>query len=231
MTEPIYKRQPECSATMPPVMRANSTRRKPAARIMSAKVAGGGNWRIELGEVAIRFRIAGDHAAERRNDVERVEIIEPVETGHVHARELEAEKVPAWAQYAERLRQGGVDTRHVADAERDRVGVEALVGKDQRFSVAFREDYVLRKVALDGTLAPDLQHIGIDVADRDPRAGAAGTRQAERHVAGTARHIEHRESAGVVWRLHGTSPTRPSTPGAARPTSGRSSGRSGARPR
>src|SRR6476620_9825083 len=70
-----------------------------------------------LGEVAIGFGIAGDHATERRADVERVEIINPVEARHIHVRELEAEKVPAWAQHAERLRQRGVDTWHVADPE------------------------------------------------------------------------------------------------------------------
>ena len=42
-----HKRQPECSATMPPVIGVNVTRRKPAARIMSAKTFGRGNLRID----------------------------------------------------------------------------------------------------------------------------------------------------------------------------------------
>ena len=42
-----HKRQPECSATIPPVMRWNATRRKPAVRIMSAKVSGRGKRRID----------------------------------------------------------------------------------------------------------------------------------------------------------------------------------------
>ena len=42
-----HNRQPECSATMPPVMRWNATRRKPAARIISANASGRGNRRID----------------------------------------------------------------------------------------------------------------------------------------------------------------------------------------
>ena len=42
-----HNRQPECSATMPPVMRWNETRAKPAARIISAKASGRGKRRID----------------------------------------------------------------------------------------------------------------------------------------------------------------------------------------
>ena len=42
-----HNRQPECSATMPPVMRWNETRRKPAARIISANASGRGKRRID----------------------------------------------------------------------------------------------------------------------------------------------------------------------------------------
>jgi len=38
-----HKRQPECSATMPPEKLCQPTREKPAARIISAKAAGRGN--------------------------------------------------------------------------------------------------------------------------------------------------------------------------------------------
>ena len=42
-----HSRQPECSATMPPVMGVNDTRRKPAASIIVAKAFGLGNFRID----------------------------------------------------------------------------------------------------------------------------------------------------------------------------------------
>ena len=41
-----HKRQPECSATMPPERISHFTREKPAARIISAKALGLGNFRI-----------------------------------------------------------------------------------------------------------------------------------------------------------------------------------------
>jgi len=42
-----HKRQPECSATMPPLNTRCDTRPKPAARIMSAKASGRGKRRID----------------------------------------------------------------------------------------------------------------------------------------------------------------------------------------
>ena len=42
-----HSRQPECSATMPPLMRWNDTRPKPAVRIMPANASGRGKRRID----------------------------------------------------------------------------------------------------------------------------------------------------------------------------------------
>jgi hypothetical protein len=42
-----HNRQPECSATIPPLMRWNETRAKPAVRIISAKACGAGKRRID----------------------------------------------------------------------------------------------------------------------------------------------------------------------------------------
>ena len=42
-----HKRQPECSATMPPDMMSHLTRENPASRIISANALGLGNWRID----------------------------------------------------------------------------------------------------------------------------------------------------------------------------------------
>ena len=42
-----HKRQPECSATIPPVRLSHFTRENPAARIISAKALGLGNLRID----------------------------------------------------------------------------------------------------------------------------------------------------------------------------------------
>src|SRR5262249_51834412 len=44
---PDHNRQPECRATIPPVMGVNLTRRKPAVRIMSANTSGCGNSLID----------------------------------------------------------------------------------------------------------------------------------------------------------------------------------------
>jgi hypothetical protein len=43
----LYSRQPECSATMPPLSAVHCTREKPAVRIMAANFSGAGKRRID----------------------------------------------------------------------------------------------------------------------------------------------------------------------------------------
>ena len=69
-----------------------------------------------------------------------------------------------------------LDARHVADAEGDGVGVEAAVGKRQRLGIALDERDRVVEPALDGALAPDREHLGIDVDDGRARARAARRR-------------------------------------------------------
>ena len=52
-----------------------------------------------------------------------------------------------------------------------------------------------------GALAADREHVGIDVADRRPRARAAGLDHAEGDVAGAAGDIEQRERPRVSGGL------------------------------
>ncbi len=59
---------------------------------MSAKALGLGNCRIDLDEVAIGFSITGHRAADMRNDVEREQVINLVETRHVDGRKLQAQE-------------------------------------------------------------------------------------------------------------------------------------------
>src|SRR5215471_14248002 len=97
----------------------------------------------------------------------------------------------------------GLDPRYVADAERDGAGIEAAVRERQAFGIARREYYVAVKSALRCTLAPDAEHFCIDIANRDPGAGASGPCDAERHVAGAAGNVQHRERPLVSGRVRG----------------------------
>src|SRR5215218_1839055 len=92
-----------------------------------------------LDEVAIRLGVPGDDAAQRRDDVEGIGVVERVEPGHVDIRELEAQEVAAAPEHAIRFRQRGFDARHVADAERDRVAVISVVAKRRRLGITFDE--------------------------------------------------------------------------------------------
>ena len=106
---------------------------------MAAKACGLRKAADRFHQIAIRFGIAGDHAAERGDDVERVEVIEPVETGNIDGGELEAEEFSADLEHAKRLGERRIDARHVADAERDGRGIEGAVGERQRLGIGFDE--------------------------------------------------------------------------------------------
>ena len=188
-----HNRQPECSATMPPVMRWNDTRAKPAARIMSANASGPRKAADRFHQIAVGLCVAGDGAAERRDHVERVEIVERVETGHIDGGEFEAQKAPADPQHAMGLLQRRLDARHVADAEGDGDGIEAAVRKRQRLGIAFDKRDGVVEPALACALAADLEHVGIDVDDSRAQSGAAGLDRPKGDVAGAAGQVEQRE--------------------------------------
>ncbi len=154
-----HKRQPECNATMPPERVCQLTREKPAERIISANAFGRGNLRIEFDEVPIGFGVAGDGAAERRNHLEREQIVEPVEPGHVDGGKFQAQKPAAGPQHPKGFAQGKIDPRHVADAERDGVGIEGAVGKGELLGVALDERDAIVEMPRRCALAADREHV------------------------------------------------------------------------
>ncbi len=80
-----------------------------------------------LNEIAVGIGVAGGQFSEAGNNFERVEIIEPVEDRHLALREFEAKPAAARLQHAVGFGERPVDVRDVADAECDRIGVEAAV--------------------------------------------------------------------------------------------------------
>ena len=142
-----HKRQPECSATMPPERLSHFTREKPAARIISAKALGLRKFPDRFDEVLIGFGVAGDGAAERRDHLEREEVIEPVEPRHVDGGEFQAQKSAAGFQHAIGLAQRehrsaarcGCRTRWCRRRSRDRE-IPALRRCPRRTKPAGRDD-------------------------------------------------------------------------------------------
>ena len=192
-----HKRQPECSATMPPLIDRCDTRAKPAARIISANAFGRGKRRIEFDQIAVGLGIAHDGAAERRHDVEGIKLVQRIEPRHVHIGEFEAEEPPAELQHAVHLGQRHIDARHVADAERDRDRIEALVREWQRLGVGIDEGHHVVEPALAlraRARRPSISALMSATVARVP--APPGLDGAERHVAGAARDIEQREIPG-----------------------------------
>ena len=80
----------------------------------------------------------------------------------------------------------------IADAEGDRIGIEAAVRQAQRLGVLARPHQaprILGDAAPDRPLDADIEHVLVDVSHR--HFGACFG-QAEGDIAGTARHVEDR---------------------------------------
>src|SRR3984893_15400842 len=123
-------------------------------------------------QISIGFRVTRDRAAERRNDVEGIEIVERIEPGHIDSGKFEAEKPAAMPQHAIEFGERDVDPRHVADAERDGTSIEAAAREGQAFGVACREPHAGVKPALRRAFTPDVEHFSVDVANHAPGTGA-----------------------------------------------------------
>src|SRR5262245_14989341 len=64
-------------------------------------------------QIAIGLAVAGHDAPERRDHIERIEVVERIEPGHVDAREFEAEKAATDPAHPERFFQRRLDAWHV----------------------------------------------------------------------------------------------------------------------
>src|SRR6266516_1891168 len=160
------------------------------------KRGGLGKFTNRFHKVAIGFRVAGHGAAERRNHLERKQIINPIQPGHVDGGEFQAQQSATVLEHAKRFVEREIDPRHVADAERNGVAVEMAVRESQRFRITLDERHALVEMPRRGARAADSEHIGIDVAYRGPKARARRPGGAERDVAGAAGDVEQRK-----WRI------------------------------
>jgi len=146
-----------------------------------------------LHEIAVGFAIAGDHFAERRNDVEGIGVVDAVEHGRFHRGEFQHEKTPATLEHAERLAQRERDAGHIADAESDRVAVIGAIFKGQRLGIAFDEADLPVEPPRAGPILADAEHGCIDINHVDLRLGAAGLDNAEGDIARPAGNIDMAE--------------------------------------
>ena len=187
--------QPECSATTPAVM----VRERDAAEARRLDHLGEDR---RLGKLADRFdqilvglAVAGDRFADARDHIVGINVVERAQARQIDGGKLQAEKTPAELEHAMGFAERSLDARHVADAEGDGDAIEAPVGIGQLLGIALREADRLVEPAFARAFAADGEHVFIDVADGDTRAGAAGLHHAEGHVAGAAGEIEQREIA------------------------------------
>jgi hypothetical protein len=193
-----------------------------AARIVApgrAIEAGIGDHRRETGlirefgyrfhEIAVGLSVACHRLADARYGVEGPRLVDAVQQRHLDLREFETQEASARLQDPKGLRQRNVDARHVADAESDRIGVEARIREGQFLGIGFDESHIRLEPALRRALAADRQHRSVDVEYRRVRGASRGLDDAERDVAGTAGHVQHTPPGAprrVEPRHHGVLP-------------------------
>ena len=141
-------------------------------------------------EIAIGLGVPGDDLAEERQRALRIGVIDAADRRRGHLAEFQAVEATAGLQHAIGIAQRLVDVGDVPQAEGDRIGVEGAIGERQMLRIAGRPGKALQQPAVDGAVAPDLEHRGIDVAYGDVGPFALAVQQAEGDVAGAARHIQ-----------------------------------------
>src|SRR5262249_20986991 len=143
-------------------------------------------------QISVRLGIARDRPAERRDDVERIEIVDRIESGHIDAGKLEAEEAAGRPQHPKELRERDIDPRHIAHAECNGAGIEVAARERQAFGIARHEAHAAVEPALRGALASNGEHFLVDIADRNLGTAAPRLRDAERDIASAAGHVQCR---------------------------------------
>src|SRR5690554_3585959 len=108
-----------------------------------------------------------------------------------HLAELEAEKATARLQHPPGLSQGFVDPRHIAQAERDRVSIEAAIGERELLGISTHPPQALEPPTVERSIPSHLQHILCQVADDDRSLIADAVTDPEGNVASAPCHVDH----------------------------------------
>ncbi len=185
--------QPECSATTPAVIGVKRDAAEAGGLDHLGEDRGLGKFADQLDEILIGLAVAGHGLADARNHLERIEFVKFVDARHIDRRKFQTQEPSADPENAMGLAQRAFNARHVADAEGDGDAIEAAIRVRQLLGIALLEGHSIVVPAPGGAFAADREHLGVDVADGDARAGPAGLDHAERDVAGTAGEIEHGE--------------------------------------
>ena len=200
---PVYptphSRHPECIATIPPDRLRTDTRPNPAVLIMSAKVSWSGTsgcFRPDNDSSPRRVRYGARASAARgMTRHRRVAAAPPPEPGRTPGRDR-----PPGLRYAARLSEHRRLVGAVAQTERDRHAVNQPIRQRQVFGVSDQQRRLRDEPARQGTIARDLQHRRVDVAQQQRTAALLQPREAD--VAGPARKVQQHAPRAGIQRRH-----------------------------
>src|SRR5690606_15645273 len=149
-----------------------------------------GEFADRLDQIAVGIRVARNHLADARNSVERPLVINLVENRQFDLGEFEAQEPTARLQHTIGFGQRLVDMRHIANAESNRIGIEAVVLERQFFGIGLDEFEIVGKALLDRPFTPDAQHRAVDIENGDMGLTAGSLDDAESDIAGAASNVE-----------------------------------------
>ena len=188
-------RQPECSCDDAAGHAAvNETRRKPApSASSSANTVGPRKAANRFHQIAIGLGVAGDRAPERRDHVERVEIVEPVEPGHIDRRKTPGREIVRRPCSTRCASASAASMRGTLRMPNAMVTASKLRSGNGSASALPSTKVIVVPGALGARSRPtaSISALMSVTVTRVPRPPACG--HAERDVAGAAGQIEQRE--------------------------------------
>ncbi len=144
-----------------------------------------------LGQITIAVGIIGNQLAEQRDNLERIKIVERLQTGHSRLGELQYQRAPARFQDPVDRRQGAFFMRDVAQTEGHSHAIKVIIGKWQPLGVGLQILDMSHHPLVDQPLTSLPQHGGIDVGEDDLAPLPYPLRKLFGKIAGAASEIQH----------------------------------------
>ncbi len=131
--------------------------------------------------------------------MERPLVVNLVENRQFNLGEFEAKETTARLQHAISFGQRLVDMWNIANAERNRVSIEARIFKWQLFGTGFNKFEIVGKALLDRPFTTDAKHRAIDIKNGDMGLTTGSLHNAESNIAGAACNVERGPAGALRW--------------------------------
>ena len=145
-----------------------------------------------FGQIAVARGVFRDQRTHARQNLERVRVVRGIQRPELRPRELEHEQPPTWFQHAVHRTEGHILVGHVAQTEADRHTMKASVPERQQLGIGDDTADVAGDSGIEQAVAPDVEHLAIDVGNDDPASGSDPSCQRDAEIGCTGGDVERR---------------------------------------